>query len=185
MKDFISNDKKNDLLSTLESRFIKHPHRHPDINWVDVKNRLLNNNNTLLSIYKMEDSGGEPDVICFTKDQKEIIYCDCSKESPAGRRSLCYDKTALDGRKQNKPIGNVIDTANEMGITLLDEFSYKLLQTLEPFDTKTSSWLNTPNEIRELGGAIFADFRYNNTFIYHNGASSYYAARGFRGMVKL
>lgn len=133
----------------------------------------------------MEQTGGEPDVVVLDAHSKEIYFCDCSAESPAGRRSLCYDKAALDARKENKPTGSACEMAAQMGVEILSEDQYRKLQALGPFDLKTSSWLKTPDSIRKLGGSIFGDYRYDNVFIYHNGASSYYAARGFRGILKI
>ncbi len=170
-----------ELLIILEKRFIENMHRHLDINWKDILDKL---DEDKLSILKqMEDSGGEPDVVSL--DNNTYVYCDCSKESPDGRRSLCYDQLALDKRKQNKPAGNVCSLAEIIGIELLDEQEYYALQELEPFDLKTSSWIKTPERIRQLGGALFCENRYQQVFTYHNGADSYYGARSFRGKLKI
>lgn len=175
----------DELLKTLQNRFEKNMERHKDLNWSDVESKLKENPEKLNSLLQMEKSGGEPDVIEYDSKSNQYIFVDCSAESPSGRRSLCYDREALDQRKENKPKGNVIDLAQEMGIELLDETQYRKLQELGNFDLKTSSWIKTPVEIRKLGGSIFADLRYNTIFIYHNGASSYYASRGFRGILKV
>ncbi len=173
------------LIKTLKTRFEKNNHRHATIKWVEVEQKLLKNPAKLWSINEMEKSGGEPDVVLYDEKTNQYIFIDCATESPKGRRSLCYDKTALDSRKEYKPANNVVDVACQMGIELLTEEQYFELQKIEPFDTKTSSWLKTPDKIRDLGGAIFGDFRFGRVFIYHNGAESYYAARGFRGMLRL
>jgi hypothetical protein len=168
-----------DLIKTLHERFLKHKARHSGIDWADVQARLQASPDKLQTLGEMERTGGEPDVIAF--DQGQFIFCDCAPESPAGRRSLCYDRSALDARKENKPGGNVVDMAAAIGIDLLTEAQYRHLQTLGAFDKKTSSWVQTPENIRTLGGAVFCDRRYETIFLYHNGAESYYAARGFRG----
>jgi hypothetical protein len=173
------------LLGTLKLRFETNPSRHKGLSWDKIAKILKSKPEKLCSLFEMEESGGEPDVIGQEKLTGAFIFCDCSAESPAGRRSLCYDKEALDGRKENKPKGNALDMAASMGIELLTESEYGDLQKLGKFDQKTSSWLQTPNQIRKLGGAIFGDFRYGKVFIYHNGAESYYAARGFRGLLKV
>lgn len=170
------------LLQTLKARFEQNPHRHPDIQWSDVQARLEGNSTALKTLQAMEASGGEPDVIGQDRKTGHITFCDCARETPTGRRSLCYDRAALDARKENKPQGSALDMAAEMGVALLTEEQYRELQALEAFDLKTSSWLATPPEVRALGGAIFGDCRYGRVFIYHNGVQSYYAARGFRGM---
>ena len=169
--------------STLKSRFLANPHRHPSTKWEDVEVRLANSD-TLAIIEKMEASGGEPDVVELG-GPGDIYYVDCSVESPAGRRSLCYDRAALDARKENKPKTSVEDMAKEIGITLLNEQEYEKLQTFDNFDIKTSTWIDTPENIRKLGWALFCDRRYDRVFTYHNGADSYYAARGFRGKLKI
>lgn len=169
------------LVHTLKTRFDQHPHRHSNIPWADVQIRLEANPNALKSLQAMETTGGEPDVIDQNKETGLITFCDCAKESPTGRRSLCYDRAALDARKENKPKGSAMEMAEEMGIALLTEDQYRALQQLGEFDAKTSSWLATPPELRALGGALFGDYRYERVFVYHNGVQSYYAARGFRG----
>ena len=164
-------------------------HRHPNIKWNDVKKNIekafKTSPNKIYSLLEMEDTGGEPDVIAQDTKTKEFIFCDCSPESPAGRRSLCYDEAALKSRKKNKPVGSALEMAKKMGIEILDENKYYELQKLGPFDTKTSSWVKSPKELRDLGGGLFGDYRYGRTFIYHNGVESYYASRGFRGMVRV
>ena len=181
----LSETERTELLKTLKARFEKNPQRHAGINWEDVQARLLaeTSEEKLWSLNEMEETGGEPDVVGF--DAGEYLFCDCSAESPKGRRSLCYDRAALDARKEYKPENSAIDLANSMGIELLNESEYRELQKLGTFDTKTSSWVKTPDEIRKLGGAVFCDRRYNTVFLYHNGADSYYAARGFRGKLRI
>lgn len=169
------------LLNALQRRFEQHPHRHPGIAWPDVAARLAQHRAALASLQAMEDTGGEPDVIGQDPATGRFTFCDCAPESPAGRRSLCYDDPALDARKENKPQGSAVGSAAAMGIALLTETQYRALQQLGEFDLKTSSWIETPAAIRMLGGALFGDRRYGQVFAYHNGASSYYAARGFRG----
>ncbi|MCS6972212.1 MAG: DUF4256 domain-containing protein [Leptospiraceae bacterium] len=173
------------LLETLKVRFEKNPQRHPNLKWSEVEKKLTANKEKLHSLSFMEGSGGEPDVVVFKPKSKEIIFCDCSPESPTGRRSLCYDEDARRSRKQFAPAGSALGMAQAMGIELLDEEKYYLLQNLGAFDLKTSSWLLTPPEIRQAGGALFGDRRYGRVFTYHNSAESYYAARGFRGFLKL
>ncbi|MDA0833624.1 MAG: DUF4256 domain-containing protein [Planctomycetota bacterium] len=168
---------RDELLKLLKARFEKNKGRHPGLHWVRIQAKLEANADELMSLAEMERTGGEPDVVGFDKKKGEFIFFDCSAESPPGRRSLCYDREALDSRKEHKPKGAALDLAAAMGIKVLSESEYRELQTLGEFDTKTSSWLNTPAEIRSLGGAIFADRRYDHVFVYHNGASSYYAAR--------
>ena len=171
---------RTELLATLQSRFEKNKTRHKGITWETVQAKLEKNTKALDALQAMEESGGEPDVIAADKSGR-ITFCDCSKESPSGRRSLCYDKKALDERKEAKPSGSAVETAAKMGIELLTEEQYRELQTLGEFDVKTSSWITTPSDVRSLGGALFCDRRYGKVFVYHNGAQSYYAARGFRG----
>lgn len=171
------------LLETLKHRFVQHMHRHIWLDWEAIEIKLTTQTDKLWSLQQMEQTGGEPDVIWYNKDSSQYVFCDCAAESPAGRRSLCYDRAALDARKQNKPTGNVLDTAAAMGIELLTEEQYRSLQQLEKLDTKTSSRILTPPAIRQHGGALFCDRRYEHVFTYHNGADSYYAARGFRGML--
>jgi hypothetical protein len=170
-----------ELLRVLQDRFEKNMHRHRGIAWADVRTRIEANPNALRSLHAMEATGGEPDVIGHVKATGRFTFCDCSLESPIGRRSLCYDRAALDSRRENKPQGSAVEMAAEMGIELLIEEQYRSLQKLGEFDTKTSSWVRTPPDVRALGGALFCDRRYGNVFVYHNGAQSYYAARGFRG----
>ncbi len=173
------------LLNLLAARFAQNPKRHTGLKWEAIAEKLRANNEKLWSLQQMEDSGGEPDVIVFDKARGEYLFVDCSAESPAGRRSLCYDHEALESRKANKPVNSATTLAAEMGIEVLDEAQYRELQQLGPFDTKTSSWLHTPDEVRKLGGAIFGDYRFGRVFIYHNGADSYYGARGFRGLLRV
>lgn len=173
------------LLTTLKDRFEKNRNRHKDIEWVKVQARLEANPEKLWSLNEMERTGGEPDVVGQDKKTGEYFFYDCSAQSPSGRRSLCYDRAALELRKEHKPANNAIDMATAMGIEILTEQQYRELQKLGNFDTKTSSWIITPAEIRKLGGAIFADYRYGTVFVYHNGAESYYAGRAFRGSLRL
>lgn len=170
-----------DLLRSLKRRFEQHMQRHKGIVWADVQARLEGNVGAIESLRQMESSGGEPDVIGRDQATGQYTFCDCSAESPVGRRSLCYDQEALDARKENKPQGNAVGMAAAMGVHLLTEQQYRALQRLGEFDTKTSSWVSTPPDLRSLGGALFCDRRYGQVFVYHNGAQSYYAARGFRG----
>lgn len=179
----LSTEDKNELFAMIESRFDSHMERHPDVVWSDVVMKLETNPDKLLTLFEMERTGGEPDVIRLPNG--ELAFCDCSPESPSGRRSLCYDEQALAARKKNKPDGSVVALAEQMGLELLDEATYRYLQTLGTFDLKTSSWILTPETIRQKGGALFCDRRYDHTFVYHNGADSYYAARRFRGMFKI
>ncbi|MEE4178511.1 MAG: DUF4256 domain-containing protein [Bacteroides sp.] len=173
------------LLELLKARFEKNMNRHKGISWAEVQDRLLAHPEKLWSLNEMESTGGEPDVVGVDEKTKAIIFIDCSLQSPKGRRSLCYDREALEARKEHKPAGSAVDAANEMDIELLNGEQYRHLQLFGPFDTKTSSWLLTPDGIRQLGGALFGDYRYGQVFIYHNGAESYYGARGFRGMLKV
>lgn len=179
----LSHEEKAGLLVTLKTRFEKFPNRHEGINWSDVEAKLQENPDKLWSLNEMENTGGEPDVVGYDKAKKAFVFFDCSPETPSGRRSLCYDREALDARKKFKPEDSVIDLATNMGIELLDETQYRYLQSVGKFDTKTSSWIKTPANIRSLGGAIFGDFRYGQVFIYHNGADSYYGSRAFRGVL--
>lgn len=176
---------REDLLGTLSDRFTANMRRHPGLEWSAVEARLLANPDKLRTVIEMERTGGEPDVIGFDPQTGRFVFCDCSPESPAGRRSLCYDRAALDARKQNKPEGNAEDMARSIGVEILTERQYRDLQTLGAFDRKTSNWVATPTAIRKLGGALFCDRRYDQVFVYHNGAESYYAARGFRGRVEV
>lgn len=179
----ISNITADNLIAILQTRFEKNKHRHPSIKWEQVFQSLQKSPQKCKVILAMEQTGGEPDVIGIEASTKQFIFCDCAVESPTERRSLCYDKAALEERKEFKPASNAMDMAKTIGITLLNEEDYRYLQSLEAFDTKTSSWIETPAAIRKLGGALFCDRRYNHVFTYHNGASSYYAARGFRGKI--
>jgi hypothetical protein len=184
-KKKLSPQQHEELLSTLKARFEKNGNRHKGLEWSKVQAKLKDNNEKLWSLNEMETSGGEPDVVGRDKKTNEYIFYDCSAESPKGRRSLCYDRKALDDRKEFKPKNSAVDMAAAMGIELLEEEQYRELQQLGEFDTKTSSWIVTPADIRKLGGALFCDRRYNTVFVYHNGAESYYAARGFRGLLKV
>lgn len=185
MAQHLTSVQKEELLNILKVRFKKNENRHHDIEWDAVQERLEKHSVKLWSLYQMEETGGEPDVIGYDKVEDVYIFCDCSSETPKGRRSLCYDEEALAARKEHKPLNSAVNCAKQMGITLLNEQQYRELQKFGPFDSKTSSWIVTPEEIRKLEGALFGDFRYNQCFIYHNGASSYYAARGFRGLLKV
>ena len=173
------------LLEQLQDRFEKNKHRHKGIDWKDVLARLEADKAGLISVHAMEETGGEPDVIAINNESGAVTFCDCSEQSPSGRRSLCYDADALASRKANKPRGSATEVAEQIGAKLLTEESYARLQELGEFDTTTSSWLDTPAEVRELGGAIFGDRRYDRVFFYHNGAESYYAARGFRVSIEI
>lgn len=173
------------LLATLKARFEKHSQRHPGVEWSDVLARLETGTGKLWSLNEMETSGGEPDVVGLDPQTGEILFFDCAAETPAGRRNLCYDRAALDKRKEHKPANSALDLAEAMGIEMLTEEQYRFLQTLGEFDLKTSSWVLTPAEIRKLGGALFCDRRYDHVFTYHNGADSYYGARGFRGSLRV
>lgn len=184
-KKEMSAEQQNELLKVLKSRFEKNMKRHSGLEWSKVQAKLLANTEKLWSLNEMENTGGEPDVVGYDRQSDEYIFFDCSAESPNGRRSLCYDREGLESRKEFKPENSAIDMAAEMGIELLTEELYRELQKLGRFDTKTSSWLKTPSDIRKLGGSIFADFRYGTVFIYHNGAQSYYGVRGFRGSLKV
>lgn len=173
------------LLQTLKARFEKHRQRHKGIDWADVETRLDEHPEALASLRQMEASGGEPDVVGQDKTSGAIVFCDCSPETPTGRRSLCYDREALDARKENKPQGSAMELAAGMGVEMLDEAQYRRLQALGEFDLKTSSWIATPKSVRALGGALFCDRRYGQVFTYHNGVQSYYASRGFRGLLRV
>lgn len=173
------------LLNTLKARFEKNKNRHKGIDWEAVEKKLKGNAGKLTTLHEMEATGGEPDVIGFDKKTGEYFFCDCSPETPKGRRSICYDGEALASRKEHKPDDSAIEMANAIGIEILDEEQYRALQQLGNFDLKTSSWIKTPEKIRKLGGALFCDRRYDTVFLYHNGAESYYAARGFRGTLRV
>jgi len=183
--DQLSTDQKEALLASLETRFEANMHRHPGLDWSAVEVKLEASPKKLGSLHEMERTGGEPDVVGQDKKSGEIIFFDCSPESPEERRALCYDREGLESRKANKPEGDALSMAAAMGIELLTEEEYRSLQELDDFDTKTSSWLKTPSAVRELGGAIFGDRRYDRVFIYHNGAQSYYSSRGFRGSLRV
>lgn len=182
--EIMTSKQRDELIAALETRFEQNMHRHKGIAWPAVHARLDGNSGALKSLHAMESTGGEPDVIGMDKSGR-VIFGDCSAETPTGRRSLCYDKEALDSRKENKPRGSAVEMAAEMGIELLTEKQYRELQQLGEFDTKTSSWIETPPDVRSLGGALFCDRRYGKVFLYHNGAQSYYAARGFRGQLRV
>jgi len=184
-KKKLSAEQGQSLLQVLATRFEKNKHRHKGLEWAKVLARLEAHPEKLWSLDEMEISGGEPDVIGFDKKTGEFIFYDCSAETPKGRRSICYDHEALESRKEHKPANSAVEMAADMGITLLTEEQYRELQQLGSFDTKTSSWIATPPAIRKLGGAIFMDRRYDHVFLYHNGAESYYAARGFRGALRV
>ena len=184
-KKELSARQREELFSTLKARFAKNMNRHRGLEWTNVQAKLEANADKLWSLSEMERTGGEPDVVGHDKKTGEYIFYDCSAESPKDRRSACYDREALDTRKENKPKNNAIDMAAAMGVELLTEEQYRELQKLGNFDIKTSSWVNTPSAIRKLGGALFCDRRYDTVFVYHNGAESYYAARGFRGWLKV
>ncbi|KFF04616.1 DUF4256 domain-containing protein [Flavobacterium reichenbachii] len=185
MKKELTIDQQEELLKVLQIRFEKNMQRHKGLDWSKIQAKLEANPKKLWSIDEMERTEGEPDVVGYDEKSSEYLFADCSAESPKGRRSICYDHEALEKRKENKPKDSAVNMAEEMGIELLNEQQYRELQELEKFDTKTSSWIATPAEIRKLGGAIFSDFRYNTVFVYHNGADSYYAARGFRGLLRV
>jgi hypothetical protein len=184
-KKNLSATEQDELLQVLQLRFQKNSKRHPGIEWKEVEKKLLTNKEKLWSLNQMEATGGEPDVISYDKKTSEYLFVDCSAESPIGRRSVCFDKEGWESRKEHRPANNAIDMASEMGIELLTEEQYRQLQQLGHFDAKTSSWIQTPASIRKLGGALFADYRYGTVFVYHNGAQSYYASRGFRGSLKV
>ena len=185
-KKELSPEQREHLLTTLKNRFEKNAHRHTNLEWSKVQARLKKASiEKLWSLNQMEETGGEPDVADYNPATGEYTFCDCSAESPKGRRSVCYDPEALASRKEHKPKNSAVGMAQHIGIELLKEEEYRNLQKSGPFDTKTSSWIATPSDIRTLGGALFADFRYGTTFMYHNGAESYYASRGFRGWLKI
>lgn len=181
----LSQEQTEELINTLQVRFEKNTSRHEGLDWANVQARLEANREKLWSLHEMEATGGEPDVVGYNANTDEFIFYDCSAESPKGRRSLCYDREAWESRKNHKPENTAMDVAKEMGIELLTEEQYRQLQELGKFDLKTSSWVQTPDNIRKLGGAIFCDRRYDMVFMYHNGAESYYAARGFRGSLRV
>ena len=181
----MKTQERGKLLQTLKARFEQNMHRHKVIAWDEVQAKLEGNPAALRTLLEMEETGGEPDVIARDSEAGHFTFCDCSAESPAGRRSVCYDHEALDARKENKPHGSAVGMAAAMGIELLTEAQYRALQTLGEFDLKTSSWIRTPPDVRSLGGALFCDRRYGMVFVYHNGAQSYYATRGFRGSLQV
>jgi hypothetical protein len=181
----LSAEQTAELIETLKERFEKNKLRHPGVNWHNVASKIHKTQEKLWSLYEMERTGGEPDIVRYDSNSDEFIFFDCSTESPSGRRSLCYDREALDKRKEFKPVDTAIDLSLKMGIEILSEDDYIYLQKLGNFDNKTSSWLKTPDNVRKLGGAIFGDMRYGRVFFYHNGAESYYASRGFRGLLRI
>jgi hypothetical protein len=185
MKEELSAKQRDDLLNILKARFDKNMNRHRGLEWAKVRAKLEANSEKLWSLNEMERTGGEPDVVGHDKKTSQYLFCDCSAESPQGRRSLCYDREALEARKEHKPQNSAIDMAVSIGVELLTEEQYRELQKLGNFDSKTSSWVKTPLAIRKLGGALFCDRRYDTVFLYHNGAESYYAARGFRGLLRV
>jgi hypothetical protein len=184
-KKELTSPQREELLAALRTRFEKNMSRHQGTEWAKVQAKLEANPEKLWSLGEMERTGGEPDIVEFDKEAGEYIFYDCSAESPKGRRSVCYDRGAQESRKEHQPENNAVDMASEMGIELLTEEQYRELQKLGNFDAKTSSWIKTPSEIRNLGGALFADYRYGKVFVYHNGAQSYYAARAFRGSLRV
>lgn len=184
-KKVLSDDRVRSLIALLNKRFNQHPERHKGLSWKDLEKKLQSAPGKLWSLNEMEETGGEPDVVGYDKKTREYLFYDCSAESPKGRRSLCYDRAALNARKANKPADSAMDMALEMGVSILNEQQYRALQQLGEFDTKTSSWVDTVPEVRKLGGALFCDRRYDKVFLYHNGADSYYAARGFRALLKV
>lgn len=181
----LSPDQQKILLGVLKTRFEKNKSRHKGLDWAGVAARLEGQAGKLWSLWQMEETGGEPDVVDYDQATGEYVFCDCSPESPKGRRSVCYDYEALESRKEHKPEDSALEMADAMGIEVLSEEQYRALQQLGPFDQKTSSWVKTPADVRQLGGALFCDYRYGKVFTYHNGASSYYAARGFRGSLRV
>ncbi|MEN9599187.1 MAG: hypothetical protein RL596_1498 [Bacteroidota bacterium] len=185
MKKALSKEEQKELLAILKLRFTKYMHRHKGIKWEDVEAKLVKQPAKLWSLSQMEATGGEPDIIGYDKKSDSYTFCDCAAETPKERRSCCYDEVALHTRKENKPKHSAMAMAVAMGIEMLNEEQYHHLQSIDTFDTKTSSWIQTPDNIRKLGGAIFGDFRFGRVFIYHNGAESYYAGRGFRGILKV
>ena len=185
MNKQLPQERREELMTLLKARFEKNKNRHAGLDWTSVQAKIEANSDKMWSLNEMEETEGEPDVIGYDAATDEYIFVDCSAESPKGRRSFCYDRTALDARKEHKPAHNAVEFAEEIGIELLTEEQYKHLQQLGKFDTKTSSWIQTPAAIRKLGGALFCDRRYDHVFVYHNGAESYYAARGFRGLLRV
>lgn len=184
-KDKLTNEQREQIIEILKRRFQLNMNRHESLEWESIQSKLEQNPDKLWSLFEMERTEGEPDVIGYDETKEEYIFVDCSKESPKGRRSICYDREALEARKKHKPENSAMDVAAEMGIQLLTEEEYRTLQTIGEFDLKTSSWIQTPAEIRDLGGALFCDRRYNHVFVYHNGSDSYYGVRGFRGSLRV
>lgn len=184
-KKELSPKQSEGLLKALKARFEKHADRHEGLKWTSVQAKLEKQPEKLWSLHQMEETGGEPDVVGYQKKSDEYMFVDCSPESPSGRRSVCYDRAAWESRKEHRPEDTAMDMASAMGMEIITEEQYRELQQLGSFDTKTSSWIQTPTDIRKLDGALFADRRYNHVFVYHNGASSYYAARGFRGLLQV
>lgn len=184
-KKELTQEQREELFSVLKDRFESNMNRHKDFEWARVQAKLEANDEKLWSLNEMEATGGEPDVIAYDEKKDEYVFYDCSAESPKGRRSVCYDREALEARKKHKPENNAMDMATDMGIELLTEEEYRALQKLGNFDKKTSSWVQTPSDIRKLGGALFCDYRFGHVFLYHNGADSYYGARGFRGSLRV
>ncbi|PSL40246.1 uncharacterized protein DUF4256 [Planomicrobium soli] len=181
----LTQEQHEELINTLKARFEKNIHRHEGFVWDKIQAKLEDAADKLWSLGEMERTGGEPDVVDYDAKKDEYVFCDCSPETPKGRRSVCFDREALESRKKHKPENSVVDMAAAMGIDLLSEEQYRELQKLEVFDKKTSSWIQTPADIRERGGALFCDYRYGHVFVYHNGADSYYASRGFRGLLRV
>jgi len=181
----MKNTARKELFATLQGRFEKHLKRHPGVRWAEIAKRLEGNDSALSTLLAMESTGGEPDVIAVNGTSGEVTFCDCASESPAGRRSTCFDREARLSRKEAAPARSALEMAEEMGVSLLTETDYRMLQELGEFDLKTSSWVQTPSVIRAKGGALFCDRRYGEVFVYHNGAQSYYAARGFRGLLRV
>ncbi|WP_042225148.1 DUF4256 domain-containing protein [Oceanobacillus manasiensis] len=181
----LTQEQRETLLNTLKARFEKNMHRHENLEWDKVQTKLDANPEKLWSLNEMEETEGEPDVVGYDEEKNEYTFYDCAKESPKGRRSVCYDRKALEARKKHKPANSAIDMATDMGIEMLTEEQYRALQELEEFDKKTSTWVATPSDIRELGGALFCDRRFGHVFLYHNGADSYYGSRGFRGLLRV
>lgn len=185
MENKLSVEEQHEFLELLKARFHKYPERHEGITWDEVQKKLEENEDKLWSLHELERTGGEPDVIGYDEETGKMLWIDCSKETPKERRSICYDRAALEARKKHKPETSAWDLAHEMGVSIATEKQYRQLQSVGEFDLKTSSWINTPDEIRVLGGALFCDRRYNKVFVYHNGADSYYGSRSFRGVVLL
>lgn len=181
----LTAEQSEKLLDVLKKRFEKNTKRAKDLDWIKIQNKLEKNPEKLWSLWQMEATGGEPNVLAYDSQTNAYLFYDCSPESPKGRRSICYDRQALESRKEHKPQNSALDMAADMGVELLSEAQYRELQKYGPFDTKTSSWVKTPDEIRKLGGALFCDYRYQTVFVYHNGADSYYAARGFRALLRV